>query len=168
MIQVTWNGPNDTGNPKNWSIKTKIACTLTISMTGLASIMMSSMMAPALPLIGTELHMDTFVQPEMALSVYVLAIAFGPLVLSPLSERFGRAPILHWANVWFSVWNLTCGFATSKGLLIAARFLTGLVASVGYAVGRGMYNLYCESADNFRSDRGSLEISGDLNNEVCH
>ena len=78
MIQVTWNGPNDTGNPKNWSIKTKIACTLTISMTGLASIMMSSMMAPALPLVGTELHMDTFVQPEMALSVYVLAIAFRP------------------------------------------------------------------------------------------
>ena len=137
---MTWDGANDGGNPKNWSTKTKIACTLTISMTGLASIMMSSMMAPALPLIGTELHMDAFVQPEMALSVYVLAIAFGPLVLSPLSERFGRAPILHWANLWFSIWNLTCGFANSKGLLIAARFMTGLGASVGYAVCRIVCN----------------------------
>ena len=136
-------------------------------MTGLASIMMSSMMAPALPLIGTELHMDAFVQPEMALSVYVLAIAFGPLVLSPLSERFGRAPILHWANLWFSIWNLTCGFANSKGLLIAARFMTGLGASVGYAVGRITCAFYYESADDARSDQGFSGMSGSPNNEDC-
>ena len=40
-----------------------------------------------------------------------------------------RTAILHWANLWFSIWNLTCGFANSKGLLIAARFMTGLGAA---------------------------------------
>lgn len=71
----------------------------------------------------------------MALSVYVLAIAFVPLVLGPLSEIYGRAPITHAANVWFLVWNVACGSAKTKGLLIAARFMAGIAASVVYAIG---------------------------------
>lgn len=74
----------------------------------------------------------------MALSIYLLATAFGPLVIGPLSEVYGRKPILHAANIWFLVWNIVCGFAKSKKLLIAARFLAGFGASAIYALANGV------------------------------
>ena len=74
----------------------------------------------------------------MALSIYLLATAFGPLLIGPLSEIYGRAPILHFSNVWFLVWNIVCGFAKTKETLIAARFLAGFGASAIYALAGGV------------------------------
>ena len=104
-----------------------------MSAVGLVSIMTSTIMAPASAEIATDLRMNN-VESQMALSTYVLAIAFAPLLLSPLSEIYGRSPVFHSCNVWFLIWNTVCGFARSKRLLIAARFLTGLGASLVYAV----------------------------------
>lgn len=42
------------------------------------------------------------------------------------------------SNVWFLVFNLVCGFANSKGLLIAARLLAGFGASAIYALAGGV------------------------------
>ena len=74
----------------------------------------------------------------MVLSIYVLAIAFGPLVLGPLSELYGRTRVIRICLIWFFVWTITCGFARTTGLLIAARFLSGLGGSLSYAVGSGV------------------------------
>lgn len=57
-------------------------------------------MAPALTTITIELHMSQ-IDSVMALSIYILAAAFGPLVIGPLSEVYGRQKILHASNVWF-------------------------------------------------------------------
>jgi len=94
-------------------------------------------MAPALSLIATELDMNS-VEAIMAMSSYMLATAFGPMLIGPLSEVYGRAPILHASNVWFFIWNLVCGFANTKGLLIAARLLAGLGASAIYSLAGGV------------------------------
>jgi len=74
----------------------------------------------------------------MALSIYLLATAFGPLVIGPLSEIYGGKKILHLSNIWFLIWNITCGFANTKELLIAARFLAGFGASSIYALAGGV------------------------------
>lgn len=95
------------------------------------------MMAPAINTIADELNMST-TESTMALSVYLLATAFGPLIIGPLSEVYGRRKIFHLTNIWFLVWNLTCGFANSKGLLIAARLLAGFGASAAYSLAYGV------------------------------
>lgn len=94
-------------------------------------------MAPALSTISKELNMSS-IEAVMALSAYMLATAFGPLIMGPLSEIYGRKPILHCSNIWFLIWNLVCGFANSKGLLIASRFLAGLGASAIYSLAGGV------------------------------
>lgn len=71
----------------------------------------------------------------MALSIYLLATAFGPLIFAPLAEIYGRKPVMHASNIWFLVFNILCGFAKTKETLIAARFLTGFGASAVYALG---------------------------------
>jgi len=77
-------------------------------------------------------------EAAMALSIYQLSTAFGPLLIGPLSEIYGRKCILDASNVWFLVWNIACGFANTKGLLIAARFFAGFGASAIYALGGGV------------------------------
>lgn len=94
-------------------------------------------MAPAINTIADELHMST-TESTMALSVYLLATAFGPLIIGPLSETYGRKRIFHMTNIWFLTWNLICGFAISKGLLIAARLLAGFGASAAYSLAYGV------------------------------
>ena len=94
-------------------------------------------MAPAISTIAQELDMNS-AESVMALSIYLLATAFGPLIIGPLSEVYGRAPILHASNVWFLVWNIVCGFAKNKETLIAARFLAGFGASAIYALAGGV------------------------------
>lgn len=94
-------------------------------------------MAPAIDTIADELDMST-TESTMALSVYLLATAFGPLMIGPLSEIYGRSKVFHITNVWFLIWNLVCGFANSKGLLIAARLLAGFGASAVYSLAYGV------------------------------
>lgn len=126
--------PLDSSNPLLWSAAKKWTMTGLVSSTGLNRIMVSTMMAPALSTIADDLHMNN-AEAVMSLSVYLLATAFGPLLIGPLSEIFGRAPILHATNIWFLIWNIVCGFANSKGTLIAARFLAGSGASAVYVLG---------------------------------
>ncbi|KAI0019470.1 MFS multidrug transporter-like protein [Xylariomycetidae sp. FL0641] len=129
--------PGDTGNPLNWPKQRKWAVTAALSGTGFVRIMVSTMMAPAITTIADDLDMTT-TESAMALSVYLLATAFGPLVIGPLSEIYGRKPILHFTNIWFLIWNLICGFANSGGLLIASRLLGGFGASAVYSLGYGV------------------------------
>jgi MFS family permease len=127
----------DTDNPKNWPTRRKWAVTNVLSVTGFNRILVSTVMAPALSIIAKDLSM-TPTQSVMALSIYLLATAFGPLVIGPLSEVYGRKNILHVSNIWFLVWNVACGFANTKELLIGARFLAGFGASAVYALGGGV------------------------------
>lgn len=134
---VTFNAQYDAENPKDWLTSRKWAVTDVISATGFNRIMVSTIMAPALSTIANELSMNS-AESTMALSIYLLATAFGPLVIGPLSEIYGRQRILHASNVWFLIWNIACGFANTKGLLIASRFLAGFGASSVYALSGGV------------------------------
>ncbi|KAF2272228.1 MFS general substrate transporter [Westerdykella ornata] len=134
---VDFTQPIDTSNPKDWPTSRKWAVTDVVSATGFNRIMVSTIMAPALSTISHELHMNS-PQAVMALSIYLLATAFGPLLIGPLSEVYGRKRILHASNVWFLVWNVLCGFARTKEVLIASRFLAGLGASGAYALAGGV------------------------------
>jgi hypothetical protein len=134
---VSFASLSDALNPKNWSKGKKWAVTDVLSATGFNRIMVSTIMAPALSLISQELNMSS-TESAMALSIYLVATAIGPLLIGPLSEVYGRKPILHASNIWFLVWNLVCGFANDKKLLIAARFLSGFGASAIYALASGV------------------------------
>lgn len=102
-------------------------------MGGLVTLMSGSMLAPALDAISKDLHTN----PETAnltLSIFVLAFAFGPMVLSPCTEIFGRRYVWIICSLWYILWNTVCGFAHSNALLIVGRILSGIGGSVEFAV----------------------------------
>ncbi|KAI6084022.1 caffeine resistance protein [Hypoxylon rubiginosum] len=136
-LLVAFDEPYDPENPLDWPTGRKWMVTDVLSATGFNRIMVSTIMAPALSTIASELNMNS-TESAMSLSIYLLATAFGPLFIGPLSEIYGRRVVLHASNVWFLIWNVLCGFATTKGTLIAARFLAGFGASAIYALGGGV------------------------------
>ncbi|KAK4981499.1 hypothetical protein LTR66_009944 [Elasticomyces elasticus] len=95
------------------------------------------MIVPALPKLGADLCMHNDVEVELALSIFVLAYAVGPLFFGPASELYGRVRPLQLSNLWYLVWNLGCGFARSPAELFVFRFLAGIGGSAPLALGGG-------------------------------
>ena len=92
------------------------------------------MVAPALTSISREFGITNEVESQLVLSVFVLAYAIGPLFLGPLSEIYGRVPVLQLANLVYLIFNIACGASRNKGELVAFRFLSGLGGSAPLAV----------------------------------
>ena len=134
---VTWDGPDDPENPKNWSDKIKWKCTIGVSLFTFISPVSSSMVAPALAQLGHDLHMKSQFEEELALSIFILAYAIGPFFFGPCSEVYGRKRLLQASNLWYFVWNLACGFAQNETEFFVFRFLAGLGGSAPLAVGGG-------------------------------
>ncbi|KAK2627727.1 hypothetical protein QTJ16_002373 [Diplocarpon rosae] len=135
---VSWDGADDTKNPKNWSYRRKWAVTLIVSSFTFISPVSSSMIAPAVNAISAEFNITNDVEKNMTLSIFVLAYAVGPLIYGPLSEMYGRVIILQLGNLLYLFFNLGCGLAQTKGQLVAFRFLSGLGGSAPLAIGGGV------------------------------
>jgi len=135
---VAWDGPDDPANPKNWSMKRKWAATVIVSSFTFISPVSSSMVAPALGAMSADLGVTNQVVQELMLSIFILAYAVGPLILGPLSEIFGRVPVLQFANLFYLVFNLACGFAQTGPQMLVFRFLSGLGGSAPLAIGGGV------------------------------
>lgn len=132
--QVDFDGPDDPLCALNWPDHKKWAVTLLCSLSGLITLMSGTMMAPALNNIAIDLDLDT-ASANLALSIYVLAYAFGPLFLAPSTEIYGRRPVWLFCGIIYLVFNTVSGFAQNKATMIACRFLAGIGASVEFAVG---------------------------------
>lgn len=84
-----------------------------------------------------EFHSNS---PELAsfvVSVYIIGFCFGPLVVAPLSELYGRTLWYYVCNVLFVIFSVACAVAPSLGSLIAFRFFAGLAGSCPLAIGAG-------------------------------
>lgn len=83
------------------------------------------MISPAQDIIKEDLGIPNNTLATLVLSIFVLGFAIGPFLFSPLSEKYGRVPILHISNVFFLAFNLGCGFAQNTVQILVLRFLAG-------------------------------------------
>ncbi|KAI1414126.1 MFS general substrate transporter [Hypoxylon sp. FL1857] len=130
---VTWNGSDDPEHPYNWPFFRKWAITILLSNGGLVTLMSGAMLAPALESISADLGTGEE-ETQIFLSIFVLAFAFGPMVLSPLAEVFGRRPVWILSSCFYILWNTVAGFSRTPGLMIASRILSGIGASAEFAI----------------------------------
>ena len=77
---------------------------------------------PALPLLAGVFD-DTPARTQLVLTLYLAGIAGGQLVYGPVSDRFGRRPVLIAGLAMFLVGTLICGFAWSLSALVVGRVL---------------------------------------------
>lgn len=134
---ITWDGPKDPENPKNWPKGLRWKNTWTISLFVFISPVSSSMVAPTMNDLAKSLGIRTEIEIYLSLSIFILAYAIGPIFFGPASELYGRVRLLQISNVWYLAWNLGCGFATTKGQLFTFRFLAGIGGSAPLVIGGG-------------------------------
>jgi multidrug resistance protein len=124
-------------DPLNWPASRRWIVTAVLSASGFNRIIVSTIMAPALPSIQSELNL-TSVGVTTALGAFILATAFSPLLAGPLSEIYGRSIILHITNIWFLIFNIACGFVHTGSGLILCRLFAGFGAGAIYSLGSGV------------------------------
>ncbi|KAH7403011.1 major facilitator superfamily domain-containing protein [Cadophora sp. MPI-SDFR-AT-0126] len=93
-FMVTWNGPNDPELPVNWSSWKIWTNILLIPTFTLLTPFASSMFAPSVGNVLTEFGSTNLDLGSFSVSVYLLGYAFGPLIIAPLSEMYGRLPFV--------------------------------------------------------------------------
>jgi MFS transporter, DHA1 family, multidrug resistance protein len=98
------------------------------SLMALNALAIDSML-PAFPRIATGLALADPNQVQYVISVFLAGTGIGALFHGPLSDRFGRKPVLVWAVLASALFSFACSFSTSFDMLLIMRFLHGLAAA---------------------------------------
>jgi len=120
-------------------------------MTGMSSKLIVLMLALLLGLqpVTTDLYLPALPaitqgfgagmgQAQLTLTALLLAFGLSQLVWGPLSDRFGRRPILLWGMVAYTLASVACVFAPNMAWLIAGRTLQGIAMGAGVMAARAV------------------------------
>jgi MFS transporter, DHA1 family, multidrug resistance protein len=121
----------DQGASTPWALLALLMATTAIGPATL------NMLLPALPHLVEALASET-ATVQLTLSLYLIALACAQLVLGPLSDRFGRRPVLLAGLALNVAASLAAMAASSISLLIGARMLQAVGASAGIVIGRAI------------------------------
>jgi DHA1 family bicyclomycin/chloramphenicol resistance-like MFS transporter len=92
---------------------------------------------PALAMAARDLNASSAAM-QMTVSLYVLGLACGQLIYGPLSDRYGRRPVLMAGLVVYTLAGLVCALATQANVLIVARLFQALGGCSGLVLGRAI------------------------------
>jgi MFS transporter, DHA1 family, multidrug resistance protein len=95
------------------------------------------MLVPALPLLAVVFDAAPGAV-QLVLTLFLAGIAAGQLVYGPVSDRFGRRPVLIAGLALFLAGTVLCGFAWSLPVLILGRMLQALGGCAGMVLGRAI------------------------------
>ncbi len=95
------------------------------------------MYLPSLPEIGTRLHASSG-QVQFTLAIFFIGLAIGQLIYGPLSDRFGRKPLLYIGIGLYTLASLGCALAPDIQSLTALRLLQALGGCAGIVLARAI------------------------------
>ena len=98
-----------------------------VLLTGL-SVLSLNMFLPSLPSIGVALRAE-YALVNLSVAGYLALSAVLQLIMGPLSDRFGRRPVLLVCMVIFVVASIGCALAQSIWVFLGFRMLQGAVIS---------------------------------------
>lgn len=90
---------------------------------------------------------------QLTLSLYMVSYAVGQIVYGPLSDRYGRIPVLRAALIVYCIASAACALAPSIETLIAARALQALGSSGAIVLARAIVR------DLYSGARAGRELS---------
>lgn len=101
-------------------------------------------MLPALPVIGAELSPDHPHRAGLILTSFVFGMGIGTFVAGPLSDSFGRKPVVYAGALLYVVSAAVAWMSTSVEIMLIARVVQGLGAAgpriVSVAIVRDRYS----------------------------
>lgn len=95
------------------------------------------MFAPGVPEVLRDFQSTNSQLGSFVVSVYILGYAFGPLIIAPLSELYGRLIIYHTCDALFVIFTIACALSTNMNMLIGFRLVAGIFGSCPLTIGGG-------------------------------
>jgi len=128
--------------------------TLTILLSMLTALgpLSTDMYLPSLPDIGRALGAPV-AQVQLTISSYLIGFAIGQILYGPVSDIYGRRPVLMAALVLFTAASFVCPSAQSIDILIAARFMQAIGGAGAIVLARAMVR------DLYSGARAGRELS---------
>lgn len=117
--------------PASWKI-----LLLLVAMNGIAPISLY-ILVPALPILATTFLSDVSAV-QLNVSLFMVGLAMSQLVTGPLSDRFGRRPVLLAGLGLMVAAIIVCIFAQTLPQLIAGRFLQAVGGATGMVMSRAI------------------------------
>ena len=111
------------------AIMAMLVATVAISIDGLL---------PALSIIAEELTPLRPNNAQIILSSFVAGMAIGTLIVGPLSDSYGRKPIIYGGAFIYILTSVVCVVSQSLELILVARFLQGIGASAPRVVAQAL------------------------------
>ena len=109
---------------------------LLIAMTGVGSLSLN-ILVPAIPSMVAKFATEP-ANVQLTVSLYLLGLAVAQLIFGPLSDRFGRRPVVLAGLALATVASTAAIFAANIASLITARVVQSLGASTGQTIGRAI------------------------------
>ncbi|KAK7747230.1 hypothetical protein SLS53_001483 [Cytospora paraplurivora] len=123
---VGWDGQDDPNMPLNFTTSRKWMLVGLLSAITLLTPFASSILSPGISSLMIEFGETSEIMGALTVSIYLLGYVVGPMFLAPLSEIYGRRPVLTVANFFFCLWQIGCALAPNISALIVFRFFAGV------------------------------------------
>ncbi len=130
---VTFSSPSDPSDPMKWPTSRKFLAVAAICITTFTVSFSSSIFTSAVPTSALEFDVSSEIM-ILAISLYVLGFAAGPLLWAPLSEAYGRRVPFMTAYFLFVVFHIPIALATNPAGVLICRFLVGACGSSTFAI----------------------------------
>ena len=105
-------------------------------MIGLGPFTMQ-VVVPSLPALGRDFGVSTSAV-QLTVTLYLVGVGVGQLVYGPLSDRFGRRPLLMGGLAVYALASLAAALAGSIGALVVARVIQAMGACAGVVLARAV------------------------------
>lgn len=106
----------------------------TLVVAAAVSALAMTMFVPAVPMIANDFGSGA-AAVQLGLAIYLVTTAIVQLIVGPLSDLYGRRPVLLWSMVLFVIGTLVCVFAGDVATFLMGRVLQG-ASSAGLVLSR--------------------------------
>lgn len=107
---------------------------------------------PALPEVAREFHASA-ASVQLTITLYIVGLSIGQLIYGPISDRFGRRPVLLLGLALYTVATAAASLSPSLGALVTARVAQALGGCVGLVLGRAI------ACDGIAADRVTRRLA---------
>lgn len=120
-------------NPRNFPRWRKWVVTIMLGLMTICVTFASSVFSTATKVTAQKFHVSSEVM-VLAVSLFVLGFAFGPIIFGPLSELHGRKKPMFVGMFVFAIFQIPVAVAQNLQTIFICRFLGGVFASAPLAI----------------------------------
>ena len=130
---VGFDGPKDPIHPQNWSLSKKLIQCALIGINTFCVAFGSAIFAQAVLPLAAKYHVH-YVVTTLSVTLYVLGFATGPIIWAPLSELYGRRPVLVISSFTFCCFNFAVAVSDRLESILICRFFAGCLGAAPLVV----------------------------------